>query len=72
MQNELETLDIVCKHFQQYKSEEMLQLKKTNRRLRSEITKLKILLIINSALLKAWLDWRRVWLDWRRVHSIGE
>jgi len=65
MQNELETLDIVCKHFQQYKSEEMLQLKKTNRRLRNEITKLKIFLVINNALLKAWLDWQR-------VHRIGE
>jgi hypothetical protein len=65
MQNELETLDIVCKHFQQYKSEEMLQLKKTNRRLRNEMTKLKIFLVINNALLKAWLDWQR-------VHRIGE
>jgi len=65
MQNELETLDVVCKHFQQYKSEEMLQLKKTNRRLRNEMTKLKIFLVINNALLNAWLDWQR-------VHRIGE
>lgn len=60
MQNELETLDIVCKHFEQYKSAEMLDLKKTNRRLKCEIIKLKIALIINGALLKAWLDWRCV------------
>lgn len=58
MQNELEALDIVCKHFEQYKSAEMLELKKTNRRLKYEITKLKIALVINGALLKAWLDWR--------------
>lgn len=60
MQTNLQSLDVVCKHFEQYKSQELLELQKINRRLKNDITKLKIILVINTALLKAWLNWQRV------------
>ena len=60
MQTDLQGLEIACKYFEQYRSEELLELRKTNRRLKNEITKLKITLAINTALLNAWLKWQRV------------
>ena len=60
MQADIEVLDVVCKHFDQYRNGELAELRKVNRRLRKEVSSLSIRLAINSALLEAWLRWRRV------------
>lgn len=64
MQRDIQALDIVCKHFEQYKCNDLLELRRSISKLKREIMHLRISLIVNTALLKEWLQYQR------RVQSI--
>ena len=59
MQRSIQALDIVCKHFDQYRNNELIELRQELRRLKQEILRLRIGLIINGALLGQWLNYQR-------------
>ena len=55
MQSDIDALSIVCDHFTQYRTKEIVELRKRVQKLKSEIIHLRICIIINEALLKEWL-----------------
>ena len=59
MQRDVQALDIVCKHFEQYRSDELTELRREIQRLKRELIHLRIRLIINGAVLKEWLQFQR-------------
>ncbi len=60
MQRNIEALDIVCKHFTEYRSDDVVELRNEIRRLKQEILRLRISLVINRALVGQWLNYQRV------------
>ena len=59
MERDVQALDVVCKAFQEYRSDELVALRQEIYKLKKEILHLRICLVINSALLKEWLRYQR-------------